>query len=110
MPVIGFLRSPSFGDAAHLIAAFGQGLKEAASRSKTPAVGYGPHRTIWLDMDTNYSDCTDSANDASRLGGGRGPANGYGGSCWAFYVRLGAQPLHLSARTCKRERRLERSA
>jgi putative ABC transport system substrate-binding protein len=29
MPVIGFLRSTSFGDAAHLVAAFGQGLKEA---------------------------------------------------------------------------------
>jgi putative ABC transport system substrate-binding protein len=29
MPVIGFLRSTSFGDAAHLVAAFGRGLKEA---------------------------------------------------------------------------------
>jgi putative tryptophan/tyrosine transport system substrate-binding protein len=29
MPVVGFLRSTSFGDAAHLVAAFGQGLKEA---------------------------------------------------------------------------------
>jgi putative ABC transport system substrate-binding protein len=29
MPVIGFLRSTSFADAAHLVAAFGQGLKEA---------------------------------------------------------------------------------
>jgi hypothetical protein len=26
MPVIGFLRSMSFGDAAHLVAAFGRGL------------------------------------------------------------------------------------
>jgi putative tryptophan/tyrosine transport system substrate-binding protein len=29
MPVIGFLRSTSLADAAHLVAAFGQGLKEA---------------------------------------------------------------------------------
>jgi ABC-type uncharacterized transport system substrate-binding protein len=29
MPVIGFLRSTSFGDAAHLVAAFGRGLQEA---------------------------------------------------------------------------------
>jgi putative tryptophan/tyrosine transport system substrate-binding protein len=29
MPVIGFLRSTSFADAAHLVGAFGQGLKEA---------------------------------------------------------------------------------
>src|ERR1700747_301858 len=29
MPVIGFLRSASLGDAAHVVAAFRQGLKEA---------------------------------------------------------------------------------
>jgi ABC-type uncharacterized transport system substrate-binding protein len=29
MPVIGFLRDTSLDDAAHLVAAFGQGLKEA---------------------------------------------------------------------------------
>ena len=30
MSVVGFLRSTSFADAAHLVAAFRQGLKEAA--------------------------------------------------------------------------------
>jgi putative ABC transport system substrate-binding protein len=43
MPVIGLLRSTSFGDAAHLVAAFGQGLKEAGFiEGQNVAIEYRP--------------------------------------------------------------------
>ncbi len=48
-PVVGFLRSVSLADAADLVAAFRQGLKEAGFIEGQNVLNSAPRKVIWID-------------------------------------------------------------
>ena len=50
MPVIGFLRSTSLADAANLVTAFRQGLKETGYiEAQNVAMNSAPRKVTWID-------------------------------------------------------------